>query len=42
MTLLQQLTLLYQQIAPHDVVAAHWDAANFSKHALNCQTSEIE
>jgi len=33
MTLLQQLTWLYQQIAPHDVVAAHWDAANFYEHA---------
>jgi hypothetical protein len=33
MTLLQQVTMIYQQKAPQDVAAEHWVDANLTQHA---------
>jgi len=33
MSLLQQVTLLYQHNAPHNIAAKDWNDTNFTQHA---------
>ena len=42
MSLLQQMTLLYQHKAPHNIAAEVWNDTNLTQHAWGCPKKKYE
>ena len=42
MSLLQQVTLLYQHNAPHNIAAKDWNDTNLTQHAWRCKKNNME